>query len=562
MRLSSGCLGAAFVLAVHAQSNSTDTVDPASVTVPDTTPLNSTDVVEPTDFNVTQALVDMGVNVSALPVAQLAERSSNAACSLACASLQLLYGSQNVDYSNEAAYNTFTSGYWSQIQENVDPYCIFKAPNTGAVTVVILLSRLTTCPFAVKSGGHAAFQGASNIPGGITVSLAALNTIKVSSDKKTVAVGPGNTWNAVYTALAPSNLAVIGGRVAPIGTGGLTTGGGISFFSSLYGWACDNVASYDVILASGIQVTASPTQNSDLYWALRGGGNNFGIVVNFNYEAISLPGAQLWGGTRVYLEDQFDALASAFAGVVEDSPNDGNAGQWVAWLASNGTKIASAELYYAKPNGGSAAIWNDYNALTAISDSTQNRQLPAYTAELASSNPYGLRETYYGLTVKADESLATLARDIFYQELPATANVAGANPVLIYQGITLPMIENMSKNGGNPLGISVSDGPLYLIHVACWWDNASDDATIYAFITSVLNQIKAAATSIGKQNDYIYMNYGGVYEDVIKSYGAANKAKLKSIASKYDPQQVFQILQPGYFKLDRAPVVDSRYFSG
>jgi len=120
----------------------------------------------------------------------------------------------------------------------------------------------------------------------------------------------------------------------------------------------------------------------------------------------------------------------------------------------------------------------------------------------------------------------------------------------------------MQKNGGNSLGISISDGPLYLIHVACWWENASDDATIYAFITDVLTQIKTAATEIGKQNDYLYMNYGGVYEDVINSYGAANKAKLKSIALKYDPQQILQTLQPGYFKLDRAPVVDSRYFSG
>lgn len=479
-----------------------------------------------------------------------------------CGSLQILYGSQSVQYSNNPAYDTFTSGYWSQIQENVNPYCIFNAPSKDSISVLILLSRLTSCPFAVKSGGHAAFQGASNIEGGITVSLKALNSITVSKDKKTVAIGPGNTWNAVYSALTPQNLAVIGGRVAPIGVGGLTTGGGISFFSSLYGWACDNVASYDVVLASGIQVTASPSSNSDLYWALRGGGNNFGIVVNFNYEAISLPGGQLWGGTRVYTEDQFPGVSAAFTQVVADSPNDGNAGHWVAWLESNGTKLAATELYYAKPNGGNAPIWHGYNNLTAISDGTQNRVLPAYTAELASSNPYGLRETYYGLTVKADASLAVQAKDIFYNLLPAMANVAGANPVLIYQGITLPMIEAMQKNGGNPLGISVSDGPLYLIHVACWWDNASDDATVYAFVTNVLNQIKAAATKIGKQNDYIYMNYGGVYEDVIKSYGSANKARLKSIASKYDPQQVFQILQPGYFKLDHAPVVNSKYFSG
>ncbi len=226
------------------------------------------------------------------------------------------------------------------------------------------------------------------------------------------------------------------------------------------------------------------------------------------------------------------------------------------------TKIAATETWYAKPNGQTAPIFAPYFKLTAISDSTQNRQLAAYTTELAASNPYGLRESYYGLTVKADQSLADQAKDIFYQELPATANVSGANPVLLYQGITVPEMQQMSKNGGNPLGLSASDGPLYLIHVACWWNNAADDTIIYTFITKVLNRIKAAATKINKQNDYIYMNYGGVYEDVIKSYGADNKAKLKTIAAKYDPQEVFQILQPGYFKLDKAPLVDSRFFSG
>lgn len=309
-------------------------------------------------------------------------------------------------------------------------------------------------------------------------------------------------------------------------------------------------------------VTATPSQNPDLYWALRGGGNNFGLVLNFNYEAISLPDNEMWGGSRIYTEDQFPALTKAFAGVVTNSPEDGNAGQWIAWLQNNGSKIASTELWYGKPDGQDAAIFDEYNALTALSDTTQTRKLAEYTIELNDANPYGLRETYYGLTVKADQELADIAKDIFYEELPAAVNVAGANPVLLYQGITEPQIKAMQKNGGNPLGISPADGPLYLIHVACWWENEADDATIYTFITQVLKRIKAEATKRGKDNDYIYMNYASLYEDVIRGYGADNKAKLKRIAKKYDPQQVMQTLQPGYFKLDRAPVVDSQYFSG
>ena len=112
--------------------------------------------------------------------------------------------------------------------------------------MLVLLSRLSQCPFAVKSGGHSAFAGAATIEGGITVSFENLRDIKLSSDKKTVTVQPGNDWASVLTALSTTGVTVVGGRLGDIGVGGLTLGGGISFLSNEYGLACDNVASFDV----------------------------------------------------------------------------------------------------------------------------------------------------------------------------------------------------------------------------------------------------------------------------------------------------------------------------
>ena len=285
-------------------------------------------------------------------------------------------------------------------------------------------------------------------------------------------------------------------------------------------------------------------------------------MTNFNYEAIKLPGNAMWGGNRVYLENDFNTVSKAFHSVIANSPSDPKAGQWVAWLENQGTKIASTEFWYTEPNGGNAAIWNGYKNTTPIADTTANVRLADYTVSLDAANPYGLRETYYGLTIKVNEEMAHVARDIFYQEYPAAAKVAGANPVLIFQGITQGQIKAMAKNGGNPLGLNDPKQPLFLIHVACWWNNASDDATIYAMITKILTRIKAEAKKRNANSDYIYMNYASLYEDVIRGYGKQNQAKLQQIAGKYDPTKVFQKLQPGYFKLDRAPVPDSRYFSG
>lgn len=119
----------------------------------------------------------------------------------------------------------------------------------------------------------------------------------------------------------------------------------------------------------------------------------------------------------------------------------------------------------------------------------------------------------------------------------------------------------MTRNGGNPLGLSPGNGPYYLISVCASWADPENDAVIYQTLSNILTRIKTEATARGVQNDYVYMNYASQYQDVISSYGPSNKAKLKNIASKYDPTQVFQILQPGYFKLDRAPVPNCTYFS-
>lgn len=105
----------------------------------------------------------------------------------------------------------------------------------------------------------------------------------MSSNKSLAYVGPGNTWYDVYTQLQPEGVQVIGGRVAAIGVGGLTLGGGVSFFSGEYGWACDNVYNYQVVTANGEIIDVNyDSEYSDLYWALRGGGNNFGLVTRFD----------------------------------------------------------------------------------------------------------------------------------------------------------------------------------------------------------------------------------------------------------------------------------------
>lgn len=421
--------------------------------------------------------------------------------------------------------------------------------------MAILISRLTQCPFAAKSGGHAAFHGASSIDGGITISLKKINQVSISSNKKTVDVGPGNIWYDVYTATQPQDIVVIGGRVAEIGVGGLSTGGGISFFSNLYGWACDNIVSYEVVTASGVIVAASAKQYPDLYYALRGGGNNFGIVTKFTMEAIPLPGGMMWGGSRVSLETEFDAVVEAFYNLGINSPQDPNAAQILsfAYVQSANLKVAAADIQYAKPIT-NASILQEYLSIPAISDTTKVRTLANLTQEFSASNPNGMRETYWAATSKLDKTHVAAIRDIFFDELQPIVNVSGLVPAATLQVITKGQLDGMQKNGGNPLGLPAGNGPYTLLNLNMMWTNLADDAAVLAVNQRIVDRTVALAQQMGLYEDHIYMNYASQFQDVIASYGSANKAKLQGIANKYDPMHVYQILQPGYFKLAGPPV--------
>lgn len=102
-------------------------------------------------------------------------------------------------------------------------------------------------------------------------------------------VGPALPWGDVYGALEPYGKIAIGGRLTAIGNAGLTLGGGIHYFANKYGFAMDNVLAYEVVTADGQVITASATSNQDLFWALKGGSNNFGIVTKFTYRTFDVP---------------------------------------------------------------------------------------------------------------------------------------------------------------------------------------------------------------------------------------------------------------------------------
>ncbi|KAL6711778.1 hypothetical protein ACN47E_002821 [Coniothyrium glycines] len=509
---------------------------------------------EPADFNVTQALLDNGVDAAKLP--QLAENSTMNACAVACQSLEVIFGENKVEKQDEPGYGAAVNYFWSVQQREPQPFCVFRPEQALDVSTLVLLSRLTQCPFAVRSGGHAAFAGASSINGGITVVFDRMKHIGLSRDQKIASIEPGNLWLDIYTTLAEDNLAVVGGRVSDIGIGGLTTGGGVSFFSNEYGWACDNVASFEVVTARGAIVTASSSSLSDLYWALRGGGNNFGIVTKFNLETFP-HGPQMFGGSRLFLNTSFPAAIDAFVNLAVKSAQAPKAAQYLAIALdpATSTRIAVAQLEYADPII-DAPIFDEYRNIPAISDTTQLRTLANITQLLNASNPKGYRETYWTASSKLDRAMVEFVLDVSFEEYENIQDVPGVGPATVFQAITVPQLEQMQKKGGNALGLTPADGPLLMINLASRWERAEDDERVIQANANIVSRMKDEARRRGLANDFLYMNYASQYQDVVASYGKSAE-RLREIAKKYDPTAVFQKLQPGYFKLNGPPVGSS-----
>jgi FAD/FMN-containing dehydrogenase len=488
-----------------------------------------------------------------------------------CAALGFSFGNGTLLVEGSAAYDDFTNDYWAAQQAVVNPFCIIKPSNALQVSTVVLLSRLTQCPFAVKGGGHAAFAGGSSIEGGITIALEKMTKKTLSSDMKIASVGPGNRWADVYPWIEQYGLEVIGGRVccftyfsisfyrrgssnsaqiSSVGVSGLTLGGGISHYANEYGWACDNIDSFEVVTASGIVVNASASQFPDLYWALRGGGNNFGIVTVFNMRTFVQ--GEMWGGQRAHTEDQWDKVYEAYYNYAVNAEKDTKQAQIVSFALQAGMKIAAEDLEYSEPTPW-PPVFDEWKAIPAIIDQTAIANMSTLANQLGAGAPDGVQETYWDRTFKVDRDIFKAFIDIFFDMLPAIQNAAGILPVLSFQAITVPAMKKMQQNGGNALGLDPNDGPIFICNLAILWTDVADNTRIMSFSNSLYERLVEEAAKKELNHDYIYMNYASPYQDVIASYGAANKQKLMRVSSEYDPTGVFQVLQPGYFKLEGSP---------
>ena len=466
-------------------------------------------------------------------------------------------------YPNSTAYIEENT-YWSNRQGEVYPACFVTPRSTANVSAIIKSLTANQAPFTVKAGGHTAFAGGSNVDQGVTIDLLHMTDIQVTNDSQTVSVGSGSRWIQVTEALDPLSLGVVGGRVADVGVAGLLLGGGISYFSGFRGWACDNVQNYEVVLSSGEIVNASPVENKDLFWALRGGGgSNFGVVTRFDLDVF--PQGDLWSNNVLYPGALNTTLIPLFTNLtINGLPEDPQAHTYFIMTHSPelGGYIAAASLYHATPpaTNQTPPVFAPLKSVPGILSDTFTVENVS-TALRAIDQPYGDRQTWWDTSVFVKESdlltdVVPLWEEVVSKFLAAAAENAGPNgtastvtPYLVFQPIPVNVLTAMQKNGGNALGLELSDGPVMLVQLTVIWDDASLDGLIEGELSQLIEKVEAMAAERGELKGFVYMNYAGSTQDVLKRYGPESFARLKDVATRYDPEGLLQKYWKGYFQL-------------
>ncbi|EEA21271.1 FAD binding oxidoreductase, putative [Talaromyces marneffei ATCC 18224] len=172
---------------------------------------------------------------------------------------------------------------WSATSEK-EAGAIVKVTTAEEVSTVVEFAAKRYIPFAVLSGGYST-NGASSTYGGIVIDLGRMNRVDVQSSSSIVSVEGGAKWADVDTAAAQHGLAVVGPTASQLGVGGTTLGGGIGWLTGKYGLIIDNLVEAQVVLADGSITTASESENPDLFWAIRGAGQDFGVTTRFTFRA-------------------------------------------------------------------------------------------------------------------------------------------------------------------------------------------------------------------------------------------------------------------------------------
>ncbi|KAL3458115.1 hypothetical protein BJX64DRAFT_292476 [Aspergillus heterothallicus] len=431
-----------------------------------------------------------------------------------------------------------------------NPACIYTPPTPEAVAVAVRTAVFSSTRFAIRSGGHSFQTNWANINDQLLISLSGIRDLEYDPSTQTLRVGFGNRWQDIYNYLAPYNRLVIGGRQGTVGMA-LTTGGGLSHSSNEYGWPSQNVLSYTLVLANGTIVTApsiasssTSSPHADLHFALKAGGNNFGVVTHITMRTV--PAADpVWGGTITYSANYTRQFMAAMAeyqarGQVDDVKS--------AVLPSVGLNAGVISCIVAHMGGVERPeALRAFLDLPAVADDTR---VHASFAELAAYDvPGAPRWLDATTTILLDPQTYVDILDIVAEYSDAMSRLQGGSFWLMPQPVSKSMVEASTSIGDDPMNVTPAAQLWLTLNLN--WSLASDDAAARRILTAAIARIEAYTRARGVYDPFKFPVNSYASQSPFAGFGERSYARLREASKAYDPSGVFQRLVPGGWKLWR-----------
>ncbi|KAF4542892.1 FAD binding domain-containing protein [Lasiodiplodia theobromae] len=463
-------------------------------------------------------------------------------------------------FATDPEYEPRIETYWA-LNTRLHPWCLVQPENTAEVSTAVtaLLGAgdgAGDWHIAVRSGGHH-LAYTNNIDHGVTIDLGKMDQAVYDNETNIANIGPGGRWKNVYAELHKQGVLVTGGRDGDVGVGGFLLGGGLTYFMGRQGFGVDSVKNFEVVLANGTVVNANSEENSDLWKALKGGGNNFGIVTRFDMEA--LPDKELAYGIRImaanYSSELVDAL-SHFTDHFQEFDDDALVGL-LQHNSSTDLDVMMAAIHVNTQGIHNSSGFEKLNQIPPlVPDETQSMSLAAAAED--SQLPGNKWSAGATLSFKNDKRILNRAVELhnkFVQDLIAALGPKTFDTIVFLQPLCKFFGDLSNKRGGNMLGIDAQP------HNAIVWTGAvmvkSDQKALALAQTrmmAMLAELRSYAASLSGGNKLLFMNYADASQDALGSYGKANVEHIRSVAAKYDPTGAFQTRIPGGFKISRVDV--------
>lgn len=423
------------------------------------------------------------------------------------------------------------------------PALIARCAGAGDVVAALRLARERGLEVSVRGGGHSV-DGKSVTDGGLMIDLSPMRSVRVDPEGRRAWVGGGCTWADVDRETQQFGLATTGGFVSHTGVGGLTLGGGEGNLSRLHGMSVDNLVSADVVTADGEFVVASEDRNSDLFWALRGAGANFGVVTSFEFRLHPV-GPTVLSGDLFFAEKDGLAALRAFRDFAAEAPDSFSLSAGVGTASAapflpesevGKTIVAVSFAYFGDPDEGLRLAAPLRSAARPLAELIDRVPYVALQTQSDESQRPGLRRYFTGhfLWELSDAALETLLAR-------GAASADGELPLC--SGGVLALRGAVARVPEDAMAYSHRDAACDFIASASWEDPAEDAQRM-----GDARRFFQAMTPFARGLYVNSLTFDDPAERIRDAYGPAKYERLVELKTKFDPANVFHLnhnIRPG-----------------